>query len=105
VTGAILRVHKKNTGGTPLTIRSTRSVVSFDEPFSLRNVEGVLPPGDYNVYVEDELIQALSHPAYRRVSTILQLPSISFPQGQSRLVSISATDLEGALMKDLHLAA
>jgi hypothetical protein len=85
-----------------LTIRTTRSVASFSEPFSLRGVEDVLSPGDYNVYFEDELVQGLSRAAYRRVSTILQIPSISSPQEQSRLVSISATDLEVALMKDLH---
>jgi hypothetical protein len=97
------RVREEKLEGTPLTVRTTRCVACFDEPFSLRNVEGVLPPGDYNVYVEDELIQGLSRAAYRRVSTILQLPSISSPQEQSRLVSISATDLDAALMKDSHL--
>lgn len=61
------------------------------------------PPGDYNVYFEDELIQGLTRAAYRRVCTILQTPSISSPQEESRLVSISETDLEVALMKDLHL--
>jgi hypothetical protein len=101
--GAICPCTEEKQEGTPLTIRTTRSVASFNEPFSLRNVEDVLPPGDYNVYVEDELIQGLSRAAYRRVSTILQMPSISSPQEQSRLVSISATDPEAALMKDLHL--
>ena len=89
--------------GTPLTIRTTRAVASFRESFSLRDIEGDQPPGDYNVFFDDELIQGLSRAAYRRVSTILQTPSISSPQEQSRLVSISATDLEVALMKDLHL--
>jgi hypothetical protein len=86
-----------------LTVRTTRAVASFKEPFLLRALEGMQPAGDYNVYYEDELIQGLSRVAYRRVSTILQTPSISSPQDQSRLVSISETDLEVALMKDLHL--
>jgi hypothetical protein len=101
--GAICPCTEEEQEGTPLTIRTTRSVASFSEPFSLRGVEDVLPPGDYNVYFEDELVQGLSRAAYRRVSTILQIPSISSPQEQSRLVSISATDLEVVLMKDLHL--
>ena len=86
-----------------MTIRTTRAVASFKEPFTLRAVEGMQPPGDYNVYIEDELIQGLSHPAYRRVATILQTPSISSAQGEARLVSISETDLAVALMKDSHL--
>ena len=63
----------------------------------LRALEGMQPAGDYNVYYEDELIQGLSRVAYRRVSTILQTPSISSPQDQSRLVSISETDLDVAV--------
>ena len=86
-----------------MTIRTTRAVASFKEPFTLRAVEGTQPPGDYNVYIEDELIQGLSHAAYRRVATILQTPSISSPQDEARLVSVSETDLEAALMKDAHL--
>jgi hypothetical protein len=89
--------------GAPMTIRTTRAVASFKEPFTLRAVEGMQPPGDYNLYIEDELIAGLSRAAYRRVSTILQTPSISSPQDQSRLVLISETDLEVAVMKDSHL--
>jgi hypothetical protein len=84
----------------PLTIKTTRAVASFSEPFSLRNVEGVQPAGEYVVYPEDELIEGLSRVAYRRVSTILQTPSLSSPHEQSHLVSISATELETALMID-----
>ena len=84
-------------------MRTTRAVASFSEPFTLRALEGMQPPGDYNVFIEDELIPGLSRAAYRRVSTILQTPSISSPQDQPRLVSISETDLEAALMKDSHL--
>jgi len=86
-----------------MTIRTTRAVASFKEPFTLRAVEGMQPPGDYNLHIEDELISGLSRAAYRRVSTMLQTPSISSPQDQSRLVVISETDLEVALMKDSHL--
>ena len=86
-----------------MTLRTTRAVASFKEPFALRAVEGMQPPGDYNVFIEDELIQGLSHPAYRRVATILEMPSVSSPQDKARLVSISETDLAVALMKDSHL--
>lgn len=86
-----------------MTIRTTRSIVSFKEPFSLRAVNGMQPPGDYNVFFEDELIFGVSRTAYRRVSTIIQTPSLSSPQEQSRLVSVSETDLEATSMKDLRL--
>lgn len=86
-----------------MTIKTTRGIASFNEPFSLRNVDGVQPAGDYTVYFEDELIEGLSRAAYRRVSTILQTPSIASSQLQSRLVVVSQTELDAALMKDLHL--
>ena len=86
-----------------MTIKTTRAIASFNEPFSLRNVDGVQPAGEYAVYLEDELIEGLSRAAYRRVSTTLQTPSLSSPQEPWRLVSVSATELDAALMKDLHL--
>ena len=86
-----------------MTLKTTRAIAAFNEPFSLRNVEGIQPAGEYNVYVEDELIAGLSRTAWRRVSTLLQTPSISSSQEQSRLVVVSPTELEAALMKDRHL--
>lgn len=61
------RVREEKQAGTSLTIRTTRCVACFNEPFSLRNVEGVLPPADYNVYLEDELIPGLSRGVSARV--------------------------------------
>jgi len=43
-----------------LTIRTTRSTVSFSNPFTLRNLEGVQPAGEYVVLADDELIEGLS---------------------------------------------
>jgi hypothetical protein len=86
-----------------LSLKTTRGTATFNEPFSLRNVEGTQPAGEYNVFVEDELIPGLSRTAWRRVSTLLQTPSISSSQEHSRLVVVSPTELEAALMKDQHL--
>jgi hypothetical protein len=86
-----------------LSLKTTRSIATFHEPFSLRNATGLQPAGEYNVYVEDELIPGLSRTAWRRISTLLQTPSISSSQEHSRLVVVSPTELEAALMKDQHL--
>jgi hypothetical protein len=66
-------------------------------------VEGIQPAGTYAVFVEDELITGLSKTAWRRVSTMLQTPSVSSSQANSRLIIGSQTELDAALMKDLHL--
>ena len=86
-----------------MSLKTTRGIAAFNEPFSLRNVEGIQPAGEYNVYVEDEVIPGLSRMAWRRVSTLLQTPSISSSQEQSRLVVVNPIELEAALMKDQHL--
>jgi len=86
-----------------LSVKTTRSIASFHEPFSLRNLEGIQPAGEYHVYIEDELIPGLSRTAWRRISTLLQTPSISSSQKHSRLVVTSPAELEAALMKDQHL--
>jgi hypothetical protein len=85
-----------------LTTRTTRTTVSFTSPFTLRNVEGVQPAGQYVVLTDDELIEELSRAAYRRVATLFQTSAIYGPQRQIQLVSISQTELDAALMKDQH---
>jgi hypothetical protein len=87
-------------GNLTLTIRTTRSTVSFSSPFTLRNLEGVQPAGDYVVLADDELIEGLSRVAYRRLATLLQTPAISASQRQIQSFSISQTELDAALMKD-----
>ena len=46
---------------------STRTRSTY--PFELNGIDGVLPPGDYRVVTDEELIGCLSFPVYRRVAT------------------------------------
>jgi hypothetical protein len=85
-----------------LTIRTTRTTVSFSNPFSLHNLEGVQPAGEYAVLVDDELIEGLSRIAYRRLVTLFQTPAICASRRPIQSFSISQTELDAALMKDQH---
>jgi hypothetical protein len=87
-----------------MTIRTTRTTLTFAEPFNIRGIDGVLPAGDYVVLVDEELIEGISCTAYRRVGTVLCLPSISSPQHKSELVPVTQTDLDIAMLRDRHLA-
>jgi len=89
-------------GDLTLTIRTTQSTVSFSNPFTLRNLEGVQPAGEYVVLADDELIEGLSRIAYRRMTTLFQTPAISASLRRTESFSISQTDLDAALMKDRH---
>lgn len=54
-----------------MSMRSSRSTVTFSNPFTLPGYPGDLPAGDYEVLVEEELLQGLSFEAYRRTATYL----------------------------------
>jgi hypothetical protein len=93
-----LPVH---TGVSPLTIRTTRTTVTFNSPFTLHDLEGVQPPGEYVVLSDDELIEGLSRVAYRRVATLFQTPAMSASkQRPTESFAINQTELDAALMKD-----
>jgi hypothetical protein len=88
-----------------MTIRTESKIVSFQEPFTLRNVDGIQPAGDYLVDVDDELIEGINHSVYRRVATRFHIPCMSSPQPTKQVVAVNQTDLDAALMKDRHTAA
>jgi hypothetical protein len=58
----------------PMMTRSNSKTVVFNHPFELKGVDRVLPPGNYRVVTDEELIQELSFPVYRRVSTVIFVP-------------------------------
>jgi hypothetical protein len=87
---------------SPLTIRTTRTTVSFNSPFTLQNLEGIQPAGEYVVLTDDELIEGLSRLAYRRVATLFQTPAVSASQRLTQSFAVSQTELDAALMKDRH---
>ena len=55
--------------------RTTRDVVTFRREFFLKTVGRPLPPGRYEVVKDEELIEGLSFPAYRRTGTVVFVPS------------------------------
>jgi len=54
--------------------RTHRTTSSFTRPFLLRGVDHLLPPGTYEVLTEEELVEGLSFPVYRRLSTMMFVP-------------------------------
>jgi hypothetical protein len=81
-----------------MTVRTIRRTISFLRPFYLKGVDRVLPPRDYDVVTDEELIEGLSFPAYHRVSTAIFVPA---PSGSAiEMVTIDPLDLEAALEQD-----
>ena len=51
--------------------RTRDKTLTFGKPFLLKGVDRVLPAGDYRVATDEELIEGLSFPVYRRVATMI----------------------------------
>ncbi len=83
-----------------MTKRSTRSTVTFSNPFTLPGYPGDLPPGDYEVLVEEELLQGLSFEAYRRTATYLTVFGTGLRAGRREMRATSERDLKEALSRD-----
>ncbi len=84
--------------------RSHSKTVVFSHPFELKGVDRVLPPGNYRVVTEEELIQELSFPVYRRTSTMIFLPLEAY-NASIEMVTIDPRHLQEALDRDANLIA
>jgi hypothetical protein len=78
-------------------MRSTRSTVTFPHPFTLSGYSDELPAGEYEVLVEEELLEGLSFAAYRRTGTYLTVRGKGRKGGTTELRPITETDVEMAL--------
>jgi hypothetical protein len=85
-----------------MMLRTTTKTVMFRWPFWLKGVDRLLPPADYRVMTDEELIEGLSFPAYRRVATVIFVPA---PSGAAvEMVTIDPLDLQAAQEQDAKMA-
>jgi len=81
-----------------MTMRTTTKTVTFHRPFYLKGVDCLLPPANYRVITDEELIEGLSFPAYRRISTAIFVPA---PSGSAvEMAAIDPGDLQAAQEQD-----
>jgi hypothetical protein len=81
-----------------MTMRTTTKTVTFHRPFYLKGIDRLLPPADYRVVTDEELIDGLSFAAYRRVSTVIFVPA-EFGSAVE-MASIDPLDLKAAQDQD-----
>jgi hypothetical protein len=80
-------------------MRTTRQIVTFDQPFSLAAIDEVQPAGAYAVDVDEELIEGLSFLAYRRVATTIYLPLRRGRAGSVQAIRVDPGELTAAYEK------
>jgi hypothetical protein len=80
--------------------RTHSKTVVFTKPFLLKGVDRILPAGDYRVVTDEELIEGLSFPVYRRISTMMFVPAQSHPTLSVEMVVVDPIDLQAAQDRD-----
>ena len=80
-----------------MTTRVTTKAVIFAHSFVVDELDGEQPPGIYTVETEEELLETVSFPAYRRVSTIIYCHD---GNGVTRFATIDPATLAAALARD-----
>src|ERR1700737_747324 len=83
-----------------MSIRTRDETVTFRHSFSLKGVERLLPGGDYRVLTDEELIEGLSFPVYRRISTMIFVPTQFYQSSAVELLTIDPLDLRAAQERD-----
>lgn len=82
-----------------MSIRSRRETITFRHPFHIRGIERELPAGPYEVVTDEETIEGLSFAAWRRVATMITVPSEGV-RGATELRAIGSVDLADAQRTD-----
>jgi len=82
-----------------MIVRTTSKTVTFMHPFSLSGTDEVQPAGTFTVETDEELLQASSIPAYRRIATLIRLARTTGTV-QTQIVETNPVELAGALARD-----
>lgn len=81
-----------------MTLRRSSKTVTFRRSFCMEGADRLLPPADYQVVTEEELIESVSFLAYRRVSTVMIVPGKA--GSTVEMLTIDPFDLQAAQEED-----
>ena len=79
--------------------RSLSKTIVFNRPFLLKGIDRMLPAGAYRVVTDEELIEGVSFPVYRRIATMMFVPG-PLSASSIEMVTIDPMDLQAALERD-----
>jgi hypothetical protein len=86
------------------TARTTGTRVTFFRPFKLNAMDSAHPAGSYVIETDEELLEGLSRPVYRRTATYIVLPGAAGSGIASETVKIEPGELLTALSARLEAA-
>jgi len=76
---------------------------NFRSSVHAEGVDRILPPGEYRVVTDEELIEELSFPVYRRMATMIFVPADSHRASSVEMVTIDPLDLKEAQDRDAEI--
>jgi hypothetical protein len=76
---------------------------TFGKPFVLKSIGRELPAGSYRVATDEELIEGLSFPVYRRVATMIFVPGQH--NASLEMLVVDPAELQAAREIDEAIAA
>jgi hypothetical protein len=79
--------------------RTHRRKLTFSHPFTINGIGRELPAGEYELVSEEELIEELSFPVYRRTASWIMAPAEG-AIGTMEMISISPEDFAAAHARD-----
>ena len=83
-----------------MTLRTRRETIVFTHPFRLRGLDRELPAGPYDVVTDEELIEGLSFPVFRRVATMITVPCAPPHRGAVEMIAIEPDAISAARHAD-----
>jgi len=83
-----------------MTIRTSQKTVHFTRPFILDGSDEEFPEGAYVIETDEELLEGISFPVYRRILTQIHLHSERKYPGRLRTMTIDPNALDAALVRD-----
>ena len=83
-----------------MAVRTSKKTVTFMRPFVLGEFDEVQPAGAYCVETDEELLEGISFPAYRRILTLIHLHATPDHPGRTRTMTIDPNELDAALERE-----
>lgn len=83
-----------------MTMRTRRETVTFKYPARIKGIERLLDAGAYEVVTDEEMIEGLSFPSFRRVATMIMVPGAPPHHHSMEMIAIGSVDLADAQHRD-----
>jgi hypothetical protein len=68
--------------------------MTFDRSFTLAGVDFALPAGVYEIVTDEEMIEGLSFPVFRRTATFIMVQAS--PSGPTEMIAVDPVTLAAA---------